>query len=214
MHEIERRGLIDCALSMKREGLVRGSGGNVSLRVDLDRVLITPSAMDYETMEISDICCVDLSGNMVEGTRRPSSDISAILYIMRNMPRAKAVIHTHQPYATALSLVADELPADLVTVIDELGGAVRVAPFTRSSDEGMGIQTVEYAGDSNAVILKHHGVVAWGSDADGALSAAVNLEEGCKCFLAALATGLPLAYLTPEQIADESKERGYYGQPG
>ena len=213
MYEAERQSLIDCALQMKAEQLVKGSGGNVSLRVGEDRFVVTPSAMAYETMTPADVCVVDSAGNVVEGERRPTSDITAILYIFNHRPDVGAVIHTHQPYATALSLVADELPADFVTVIDELNAAVRVAPFTRSSDEGMGVQTVEYAGDALAVILKHHGAIALGRDVDEALSSAVSLEEGCRCYLAALATGLPVAHLTPEQIADEAEERGYYGQP-
>ncbi len=212
-YEQERQSLIDCALQMKAEQLVKGSGGNVSLRMPDDLVLVTPSAMAYETMRPEDVVVVDLQGRVVEGGRRPTSDLAAILYVFRHMPRVRATIHTHQPYATALSLVADELPADFVTVIDELNGAVRVAPFTRSSDEGMGVQTVEYAGNSDAVILKHHGVMALGTSVQGALSAAVSLEEGCRCYLAALATGLPVAHLTNEQIADEAEERGYYGQP-
>lgn len=213
MYEAERRSLIDCALEMKAEQLVKGSGGNVSLRVGEDRFVVTPSAMAYETMTPADVCVVDSAGNVVEGERRPTSDITAILYIFNHRPDVGAVIHTHQPYATALSLVADELPADFVTVIDELNAAVRVAPFTRSSDEGMGVQAVEYAGDALAVILKHHGAIALGRDVGEALSSAVSLEEGCRCYLAALATGLPVAHLTPEQIADEAEERGYYGQP-
>ena len=213
MYEAERQSLIDCALQMKAEQLVKGSGGNVSLRVGEDRFVVTPSAMAYETMTPADVCVVDSAGNVVEGERRPTSDITAILYIFNHRPDVGAVIHTHQPYATALSLVADELPADFVTVIDELNAAVQVAPFTRSSDEGMGVQTVEYAGDALAVILKHHGAIARGRDVDEALSSAVSLEEGCRCYLAALATGLPVAHLTPEQIADEAEERGYYGQP-
>lgn len=213
MYEAERQSLIDCALQMKAEQLVKGSGGNVSLRVGEDRFVVTPSAMAYETMTPADVCVVDSAGNVVEGERRPTSDITAILYIFNHRPDVGAVIHTHQPYATALSLVSDELPADFVTVIDELNAAVQVAPFTRSSDEGMGVQTVEYAGDALAVILKHHGAIALGRDVDEALSSAVSLEEGCRCYLAALATGLPVAHLTPEQIADEAEERGYYGQP-
>ena len=217
--EAERQALIDCALEMRANALIKGSGGNVSMRVPgagpdgADAFLITPSAMGYDTMLPSDVVLVDADGATLDGCRRPSSDKTAILYIFRNMPEVNVVIHTHQPYATALGLVCDELPADFTTVIDELHAAVHVAPFTRSSDEGMGVLTVEHIGDALAVILKHHGVIAVGKDIDQALTAAIYLEESCQAYLAALATGLPIAHLTPEQIADEAEERGYYGQP-
>ena len=206
--EAERQTLIDCALEMRANALIKGSGGNVSMRVPgagpdgADAFLITPSAMGYDTMLPSDVVLVDADGATLDGCRRPSSDKTAILYIFRNMPEVNVVIHTHQPYATALGLVCDELHA-----------AVHVAPFTRSSDEGMGVLTVEHIGDALAVILKHHGVIAVGKSIDQALTAAIYLEESCQAYLAALATGLPIAHLTPEQIADEAEERGYYGQP-
>lgn len=217
--EAERKSLIECALSMRASALIKGSGGNVSMRVPgagpegKDAFLVTPTAMDYDTMLPADVVLVDEQGTTIDGKRRPTSDMAAVLHIFRNMPQVNVVIHTHQPYATALGLVVDELPADFTTVIDELHAAVHVAPFTRSSDEGMGVLTVEHIGDALAVILKHHGVIAVGKSIDQALTAAVYLEESCQAYLAALATGLPIAHLTPEQIADEAEERGYYGQP-
>ena len=217
--ETERQSLIDCALEMRANALIKGNGGNVSMRVTgagprgADAFLVTPTAMSYDTMVPADVVLVDEHGTTIDGCRRPTSDMTAILYIFRNMSQVNVVIHTHQPYATALGLVCDELPADFTTVIDELHAAVHVAPFTRSSDEGMGILTVEHIGDALAVILKHHGVIAVGRDIDQALTAAIYLEESCQAYLAALATGLPIAHLTPEQIADEAEERGYYGQP-
>lgn len=212
-YEQERQSVIDCARQMEAHGLVTLSGGNVSLRTDDGNVLVTPSAMPYDTMVPSDVVLVSPEGDVIEGSRRPTSDLTALLYILRSMPEVNVTIHTHQPWATALSLVCDELPADLVTVIDELGGPVSVAPFTRSSDEGMGHAVVEHHGDARAVILKHHGVIAYGESLDQALSAAVYLEEACMCHLAAIGTGLPPAHLSAEQIADEAEERGYYGQP-
>lgn len=216
--EEERQALIDCALEMRASGLIKGNGGNVTVRTQelfggTEAFLITPSAMSYDTMTPADVVVIDSQGNVLEGSRRPSSDMTATLYIMREMPEVNVVIHTHQPYATALSLVADELPADFTTVIDELNAAVKVAPFTRSSDEGMGRVCVDYIGNARAVILKHHGVLATGKDIEQALTAAIYLEESCQAYLAALATGLPVAHLKPEQIADEAEERGYYGQP-
>ena len=217
--EVERESLITCALAMRASALIKGSGGNVSMRIPgagpkgKDAFLVTPTAMDYDTMLPSDVVLVDEQGTTIDGRRRPTSDMAAVLYIFNHMPQVNVVIHTHQPYATALGLVVDELPADFTTVIDELHAAVHVAPFTRSSDEGMGVLTVEHIGDALAVILKHHGVIAVGKSIDQALTAAVYLEESCQAYLAALATGLPIAHLTPEQIADEAEERGYYGQP-
>ena len=210
-YEKERLELIETARKMERYGLVRMSGGNVSLQID-DVVLVTPSAMSYDTMVAEDIVIVDLNGNIVEGNRRPTSDLKAILYILNHMPKINAVIHTHQPKATALSLVADKLPLISTTLVDEVKDEVNVAPFTISSDEGMGIETVKYAGNALCVILKNHGIMAYGKDLDQALCAAIYLEESCDVYLNALATGKPITVLTREQAEAEDAPRGYYGQ--
>ncbi|MBR0417755.1 MAG: class II aldolase/adducin family protein [Erysipelotrichaceae bacterium] len=99
-----------------------------------------------------------------------------------------------------------------VVLVDEVKGEVSVTPFTISSDEGMGIETVKYKNDSLCVILKNHGVMAYGKSLEQALSAAIYLEESCDVYLTALATGREITTLTKEQIAAEDAPRGYYGQ--
>jgi L-ribulose-5-phosphate 4-epimerase len=211
-YEQERKKIIETALLMKKNGLIRMSGGNVSVRLSEDRIMVTPTAMDYETMELSDLVIVDNDGNIIEGSRRPTSDLKAILYIFNHMKDINVLIHTHQPSAVALSLVSDELPCISTTMVDELHGPVNVAPFTISSDEGMGIATIEHANGSLAVILKHHGVMAFGKDFDQALCAAIYLEESCDVYLKALSTGRQIPVLSKEQIEAEDAPRGYYGQ--
>lgn len=211
-YEKERQELIECARKMERHGLVMLSGGNVSMRMGAEGFLVTPSAMDYGTMLPGDIVLLDKEGNTLEGMRRPTSDWKAVLYIFEHMPEVNVVLHTHQPQAVALSLVADKLPVISTTMVDELHGEVNIAPFTISSDIGMGISTVEHAGKSLAVILKQHGIMAYGKSIEQALSAALYLEEACHVYLLALATGRKIPVLSEEQIEAEDAPRGYYGQ--
>ena len=211
LYEKQRQDLIDTARKMEQYGLIRMSGGNVALRID-DKVLVTPTAMAYDTMAIDDIVVVDLEGRTVEGKRRPTSDLKAILYILNHKPEVNAIIHTHQPKAVALSLICDKLPLISTTMVDEVKDEVNVAPFTISSDEGMGIQTVEYATKALCVILKNHGIMAFGKDLEQALSAAIYLEESCDIYLSALAANRHISVLTKEQAEAEDAPRGYYGQ--
>ena len=211
MYKELRQSLIDTARKMEQYNLIRMSGGNVALRVE-DKILVTPSAMAYDTMIPEDIVIVDIEGNVIEGNRRPTSDLKAILYILKHMPEVNAIIHTHQPKAVALSLICDKLPIISTTMVDEVKGEVNVAPFTISSDEGMGIQTVEHAGKSLCVILKNHGVMAYGKSLEQALSAAVYLEESCDIYISALSTGKDITILTKEQVEAEEMPRGNYGQ--
>ena len=212
LYEKKRQELIEYARKMEKYNLVKMSGGNVSLKLEDGNVIVTPSAMNYDTMVPEDIVVLDINGNIIEGKRRPTSDLSAILYILQNMPWVNAVIHTHQAKAIAFSLVGDLLPVISSTMVDEIKDEVQVAPFTISSDIGMGIETVKHAGKSLCVILKNHGAMAYGKNLDQALSAAVYLEETCDVYMTALATGKEITVLTRKQIEEEDAPRGYYGQ--
>ena len=212
MFEKEKKQVLDAALEIRRCSLVSLSGGNISMRVGEDRYLVTPSGMIYEQMVPEDVCLIDGTCRVVEGNRKPSSDSSALVYQFEHMPKVQAVIHTHQPWATAAGFAADEIPDFLVTIMDACRNPVRVAPFTPSSAVGMGKLAVEYAGDSLAVILKHHGVITWGGDLQEALYAAVYLEEAAKTYVLAKAMGVQIPALPPELIAQEKAGWETYGQ--
>ncbi len=212
MFEKEKKQVLDAALEIRRCSLVSLSGGNISMRVGEDRYLVTPSGMIYEQMVPEDVCLIDGTCRVVEGNRKPSSDSSALVYLFEHMPKVQAVIHTHQPWATAAGFAADEIPDFLVTIMDACRNPVRVAPFTPSSAVGMGKLAVEYASDSLAVILKHHGVITWGGDLQEALYAAVYLEEAAKTYVLAKAMGVQIPALPPELIAQEKAGWETYGQ--
>jgi L-ribulose-5-phosphate 4-epimerase len=211
MFENEKKAVLDAALEIKRNHLIALCGGNISVRLSDGTFLVTPSGMIYEEMTPEDIVRVDASGAPLESTRRPSSDTPALLYIFRNMPWVNAVIHTHQPWATAAGLVTDLLPACLVTQIDANRSDVHVAPFTPSGEKQMGVLTVQYAHDAWAVILKHHGVMAYGPSLKDALFSAVYLEEAAQTYMIARAVG-PVPALDPALVAIEADSWMQYGQ--
>ena len=148
---------------------------------------------------------------MIEGARRPSVDTVALLHIFNNKPDVNAIIHTHQPYATAVGLVMDELPAFCTTLVNATLGAVTVAPYSNAASLDMGVRTVEHIGDKRAVILRSHGVVTVGPTLKDALYAAVYLEDASRTYCAARAMGTPRG-LTPAQVAEAVENFKHYGQ--
>ena len=211
MFEKEKSEILRACLRMKEYNLISLSGGNISLKIDDDTYLVTPSGMLYEDMCADDICVIDHECKVKEGKRKPSSDSSALIYIFDHLKGVRSVIHTHQPYATAIGLTNDSLPACMVTLIDANHARINVAPWTKSSDIGMGKLVVEYAGDATAVIMKHHGVVTYGKDLNEALFAAVYLEEASKTYCMARIMG-KVPELTDKEIADEAAGWETYGQ--
>lgn len=212
MFETQKQEVLNAALKLDRYGLIALSGGNVSWRMDSGEVLVTPSGMIYDDMVPEDILVVDLDGNIIEGERKASVDTEALLYIYMNMPRVNAVIHTHQPYATGLGLVMDELPCNLSTMANATEGPVAVAEYGDPGSLSMGVEAVKAIGDRLAVVLKHHGVIAVGRDLRQALFSCVYLEEAAKTVSVALSTGMPMATMTQEQIDEAVAVFHRYGQ--
>ena len=198
MYEEDKRAIIHAALELKENELIALSGGNVSVRKENGDYIVTPSGMYYEGMVEDDLIVYDKNNNIIEGTRRPSVDTIALQYIYENMPEVNAIIHTHQVYATAAGLIADQLPVAVTTLSNVTLGAVNVAPYSNPGSLEMGIQTVKYAGGKRAVILKHHGVVTIGATLKEALYAAVYMETAAKTYLVAKAVGTP-DLMTEEQ---------------
>lgn len=212
MFENEKKEVIKAGIKLDRYGLIALSGGNVSVRMKSGEILVTPSGMIYEDMVESDILVVDIEGNVIEGERKASVDTQALLYIFKHRADINAVIHTHQPYATAVGLVSDELPCNLTTLANAAKGAVKVCAFSSAASMQMGIETVEHLGDSLAVILKHHGVMGVGKSLKEALYSCVYLEEAAKTYVSARSMGGTMAMLTPAQIEQAVEVFKYYGQ--
>lgn len=211
MFEKEKQEVINAGIKLDRYGLIALSGGNVSCRMPTGEILVTPSGMIYEEMVPEDVLVVDIEGNVLEGTRKPSVDTQALLYIFKHKPEVNAVIHTHQPYATAIGLVEDEFPVAVTTLANATKGPVKVCPFSSAASLEMGIQTVENLGNQLAVILKHHGVMAVGNSLKEALYACIYLEEAAKCYVAARSMG-EVAKMTPVQVEQAVQVFNYYGQ--
>lgn len=211
MYEAEKKEIIKAGLLLKEYRLISLSGGNITLRTESNHVIATPSGMLYDTMLPEDIVILDIDGNTIEGFRRVSVDIEAILHILKNMPHVNAVIHTHQVYASAVGLVEEELPAAVTTLPNACLGAVTVAPYSSAACLEMGKKTVEYIKDKRAIILKHHGVVTVGSTLKEALYAAVYLEDAAKTYIAAKSIGTP-SILDEEQTKVAVEIFKDYGQ--
>ena len=92
-----RTAVIDACLWMVREGLTFGTWGNISLRLDDDRMLITPSKVPYEEMKPEDLIVMGLNGDILSGSRLPTSERELHRGILASRPDIRAIIHTIPP---------------------------------------------------------------------------------------------------------------------
>ena len=188
-------------LELPKNGLVTWTGGNVSARdPETDYVVIKPSGVHYEDLRPEHMVVVDLEGKVVEGKLKFSSDTASHLYIYRHRSDVNGVVHTHSAYATAFAALGEPIPVYLTAMADEFGGPIPCGGFALIGSEDIGRIVVESIGDSQAVLLKNHGVFTIGKTVEAAVKAAVMTEDVARTVWLALQIGQP-DEIPPEQVA-------------
>ena len=196
--EEERRAVIRTCQRMQRLGLVVGTAGNVSVRVG-DRVVVSPSAVEYQDLAPGMIGVHDMDGRPVDAQLRPSSELPLHLAVYRGTG-AQAITHNHAPASTALGLVVDEVPCSHY-YSGMFGGPIRVAPYARfGTDELVGNVCAALQGRLGA-LMSNHGAITIGPSLEKAFSLLPYLEYVCEIQLRAAATGLPVKTLDEDQMA-------------
>jgi L-ribulose-5-phosphate 4-epimerase len=180
-------------LALVKHGLVVLTWGNVSARdFETGLVVIKPSGVAYDRMGYEDMVVVDLEGNVVEGTYRPSSDLPTHLYLYKQYPTLGGIVHTHSAYATAFAQSGREIPAYGTTHADAFYGNVPCSrelsdtEINEAYEWNTGKVIVESISNVDAIpamLVKNHGVFTWGNTPEKAVENAVTLEEVAKMAL-------------------------------
>jgi len=204
----DREDLVAFARRMAGDDLAPGTSGNLSVRRQ-DTIAITPSGVSYERMGTADICLVRVADGTPQPGLRPSTETPMHLAVYR-ATGAGAIVHTHSPFVVALSTVLDELPAVHYAMAD-LGGIVRVAPYTRFGTPQLAASAVAALAGRNAVILRNHGALACGPDLARAYDRALTLEWLARVYWYARLAGTPqtLGEAALTEVSDATRELRY-----
>ena len=187
-----REQVLDTVHKLCAAGLIRMSSGNVSARDASGHVAITPSGLSYEEMAVNDICVVNSAGHLIDGSRKPSTEMPMHLAILDAMPAVNAVVHTHSIYAMAFAAARRPIPVAYVeaALIGEVPVA-RYAPPGTADDATVALEAFRASPASRAILLANHGVVAIGPNLKSAWETAYQVEiEAQICLLAGHLGGL------------------------
>ena len=196
-------------------GLVTAHSGNASgYDPRTNTVLIKPSGVDYDRLTADSLVMVDRDSGAIVGPARlrPSVDLPHHLFLYRNMPEVRGVVHTHSNHATAFAALGRPIPCVLTAIADEFGGEIPCTPFVDNVDEHIGEAIMAHKNRAPAILLANHGVFAWGDSPRGALKAAIMTEDVAKTVFLAMQLG------EPKPIPPEEAEKWYeryqsrYGQ--
>ena len=183
-----REAVAAAARRLAGERLVLGTSGNVSLRSG-DSVAVSPTGAKLAELEAGDVAVVDLDGRQVEGPLAPTSELGLHLGIHAERGEG-AVVHTHAPFATALSCVLEELPAIHYEML-RFGGAVRVAPYATFGSRELAENVHAALEGRTAALMANHGSVVAAADMDSAVELTLLLEWACEVYWRASALGSP-----------------------
>lgn len=213
-HEVERRAIAETGRRLEAEGLLAITAGNLSTRLGPNLIAISPSAIPYARTEAEDVVVTDLDGTVVDGDRRPSSEIPFHTAVYRARPDVGGVVHTHSPFATVLAIMRRPIPAVHYVIASFGVDEIPVVQYETYGTTDLAEKIAEIAASgANGALLANHGAVAFGVTLDKAAEHASLLEFLATAYYRALVAGAPT--LLPTDELDRVRRRfEIHGQPG
>jgi L-fuculose-phosphate aldolase len=174
-----RQRVVDMSVMLADHGYFAATGGNLALRVDDEHIAVTPSAVDYYQMGSSDVCILRLRDLVkVDGDRKPSVETGMHAQVLRARPDCQASIHTHQPAASACTLLGQSLPVLRSEHRSLLGPEVLIVGYAPSGTGWLSKKLGRrLRPDVQSYLLRTHGAICCGSSAERTLQAIVALER-------------------------------------
>jgi L-fuculose-phosphate aldolase len=194
-----RSEIVERCLEMNRNGINQGMSGNISARCG-DGILVTPSSVPYERLRPEMIVPMDFEGAW-EGELRPSSEWRFHLDILRRRTDVNAVIHAHPPHATAVSILARDIPPVHYMVAVAGGRDIRCARYATVGTQALSDAALHALEGRQACLLANHGMIACGFNLGHAMWLAVEVETIARQYLLALQGGEPRR-LTDAELDD------------
>lgn len=156
------RDILEIGRRMYEKGFVAANDGNISARVSDTALWATPTNVSKGFMTEDILVKLDLAGNVLAGTRGPSSEIKMHLAVYRENPALLGVVHAHPPVATAFAAAGVPLDTALLQEAVVLLGVIPVAPYALPGSQSLAESAAPYCRDYLGVLLEHHGAVSWG----------------------------------------------------
>jgi len=197
-----REQIVRFGAMLHERGFVAATDGNLSVRLDENRILVTPTCMSKGSMRPSDLVIVDNEGRLVKGRRRVSSEIAMHLLIYRLRPDVRGIVHAHPPTATGFAAAGMALNQPLVCEVVIGLGSIPLAkygtPGTPELTEALEPLVPHY----DALLMSNHGVVAYGADLEQAYMKMETVEHFAKIALVTHQLGIqqPLGAAEVEKL--------------
>jgi len=186
--DVIKNQIVEAAQELVRKGFLMATGGNLSLRIPAQNSFaITPSNYDYLKMTPEDVCVLDFDRNLLEGYLKPSVESSMHGAVYQVRPDVNAIVHTHQVYTSALTLIKAPIPALFDEQARFLGRGVEIIPYAPSGTGFLKNTVAKHVKNhNNAFMLQNHGALVFGHDMERAIHNVEILEKCAWAYLLAI----------------------------
>ncbi len=188
-HDQTREAIVGICQRLYQRGFIAGTEGNVSVRVDADRIWITPSGCHKGMMPEDDLLLIDLEGRVHFGQGRPSSETPMHLTLYQNRSDIHSVVHAHPPIATAMTVTGSPLAANLLPEAVIVLGDVPTVPYHMPTTWDFAKMVGEAMQHTDAALLENHGAVAVGPTLQAAFNVMETIERAAQIFSIAKTLG-------------------------
>jgi len=175
-----RRDIVQVGRRIYDKGFVASNDGNISARLDDERVIITPTGVSKGFMKPEDMVIVDMAGKVLNGDRRPSSEVFMHLRVYKDRPDVNSVCHSHPPYATGFAVAGIALDQCVLPEVIIVLGDVPLVEYGTPGTEEFYKPVRKYLKDHDAFLLANHGTLTVGKDVFNAWYKTETLEHFAK----------------------------------
>ncbi|MEL7496784.1 MAG: class II aldolase/adducin family protein [Planctomycetota bacterium] len=193
-----KRQLCDIGKRIYDKGFAAANEGNLSVRLDKNHVLCTPTLHCKGFMTPEDICTVDMQGTQVAGKRKRTSEVMLHLEIYQKRPDVDSVVHCHPPHATAFAVAREPIPTCVLPEPDIFLGEVPIAPYETPGGKGFAETILPFVDQTSIIVLANHGTVSYEAGLEKAYWLTEILDAYCRILMLARQLG-NVEYVSPEK---------------
>jgi L-fuculose-phosphate aldolase len=186
-----RQDIVDIGRLVYQKGWVAANDGNISIRMDQERVLCTPTGVSKGMMRLEDMIVVDMQGNKLEGQKEGTSEIAMHLTVYNLRPDIHAVLHAHPPVATGFATAGKPLTLALLPEVIIGLGCVPLAGYGLPGTAELTEPMLPYIPRYDAIMMGNHGAVCYGEDVYKAFFRMETVEHFARIALVAELLGGP-----------------------
>jgi L-fuculose-phosphate aldolase len=207
-----RADIVEVGRRLWSRGYVASNDGNISVRLDDGRLLMTPASVSKGFMTPEMMVITDLQGNLLEGApgRKPSSEAKMHLVVYRVRPDINAVVHAHPPLSTGFAVAGIPLDRAVLAEVVTTLGSIPIADYGTPSTPALADAVEPYVKAHDGLLLANHGALALGTDLFGAYYKMETIEHFARISLVARMLGRE-HLLSREEVGRLQQLRGTYG---